>query len=194
MKKIILIMAATLAIGACSNDEITKLDEYAFNKNGNVWVPVKGQQRFLDVDFQIHIVGHGWKCTEGYRINDDGSVNPTNIFPIDGGAPYNYYFGKEGCTIYFVDYKFTSYYWNLGYNYNGSTGIVSFDEPKNDGITILSYDRKKRRLTLLDHVSFYNTVLVYRSMTDEELETIRNRHTVNYEEDKMNEYTPVVSE
>ena len=187
---LILSVIISLCLTSCSDDEITKLDDYAFTKNGNAWVPTKGQQNFSDADFQKLIAGHGWRCIEGYKINDDGSVNPTNIFPIDGGAPYKYYFGKDGCTIYLVNYNFTSYYWDLGYNYDGGTGIVSFDEPKNEGITILSYDRKKGLLTLLDHVSFYNTVLVYRSMTDEELETIRSRHTVNYEEERGNAYTP----
>lgn len=211
MKKFLLVAltaACTVIMGSCEKSESLSTDgcklemnlftqTYTVDEEG--CCVLKGIKPIAADEVQSKVTGYGWKAIGTYEVQDNGKLSTQEYWSVMvGGGPVHYWFESSRQVIqYFYYDAMPAFCFHRGsWSYDADNGFILLGDNESttasEYMQILKLDKSngkvlmytmERRGVTLNGKSIY-TMVVYRRMTDEELENTKKSYTYDLDSDR----------
>lgn len=181
MKKIVwlLFIVAINIIAACENNE-----EESYNHiSTSMDIHLEKVPKIEASLFKKYAIGQGWKETEAYVMNEDGTIQTTSWGDINGWAPSVFEFYDSGTATEYVGLPRYNVNWAHKWDYDEKSNILLIDgEERFKLISISETEIQVAETGIRNNKKSYVLFEVFHRMDDEQLRQTKIKYFINYED------------
>lgn len=208
---ILLAFAATLTFVSCDKIDNDDGEKNEFDKNlftqkytidADGFCVLEDLKPLTAAEIASKVTGYGWETVGTYEVEDNGRLSTTDYWEgIYGGSATNYWFESSSklTSYFYMDALPADCFRNLTWSYDAQKGFImrngttyATEDMTSQYMQVLKIDESHGKTLMYTMQKLgYNSddkalfgMVVYRRMTDKELDEMKRNHTYDADKDR----------